>query len=343
MTRLPCNKIRILGKDRYRCYFDDSLMKIPERRESLRRTFDTWGNEAQSLLMRLQFGIVGVGSVGSIVAEALARIGVTRITLIDPDVVEAHNLDRLIHSTTEDIGSLKVDVSREGIQASTTAETIDVISISKPIQTTSAYLAALDCDFLFSCVDRPVARDVLNHIANSHLIPVIDGGVAIEMQTNRDILSSAHWRAHIISPYHRCLRCNGQYNTSMVVMELDGSLDDPSYVTTLEQENRGFNQNVFPFSMSVASMEINLMIRYIIALDWWPTVKQQDYQFVTSEIRIINDECHSACAFIPRRGIGDLGNPDYLESDVADISATWYHRLLARFRETYRRFRRAEL
>ena len=39
------------------------------------------------------------------------------------------------------------------------------------------------------------------------------------------------------------------------------------------------------------------MIRYILAADWWPVVRQQDYQFVTGEMRIINEECHPNCNF----------------------------------------------
>lgn len=62
------------------------------------------------------------------------------------------------------------------------------------------------------------------------------------------------------------MRCNGQYNSSMVTMELDGSLNDPSYVTNLPNEERESNQNVFPFSLSVAGMKINLMLRYLLAL-----------------------------------------------------------------------------
>ena len=81
----------------------------------------------------------------------------------------------------------------------------------------------------------------------------------MESDRRQDRLSSAHWRAHIVTPYHQCLRCNRQYNSSMVVMELDGSLDDTSYISNLSPEERTGNQNVFPFSLGVAGMEVNLI------------------------------------------------------------------------------------
>lgn len=54
------------------------------------------------------------------------------------------------------------------------------------------------------------------------------------------------------------------------------------------------------------------MLRYLLAADWWPLVRQQDYQFVTAETRIINDECHPHCSFRQRRARGDEENPPYL-------------------------------
>ena len=54
------------------------------------------------------------------------------------------------------------------------------------------------------------------------------------------------------------------------------------------------------------------MLRYLLAADWWPLVRQQDYQFVAAETRIINDECHPNCSFRPRRAQGDAENPPYL-------------------------------
>ena len=286
------------------------------------------GVESQNTISRLRIGIVGLGSVGSIVAESIARIGIAKVTLIDPDRVERHNLDRLLYGTIHDIGKLKVDLAAQAMQRNATAERIQITTLPFSVHNETAYRAALDCDILFSCVDRPVPRDVLNFIAQAHMIPVIDGGVAVETDIPTDRFFSAHWRAHIVTPYHQCLRCSKQYSSSAVVMELDGSLDAPSYVNDLPPEERVSNQNVFPFSQSVAAMEVNLMLRYLLAADWWPAVQQQDYQFVTGETRIINEECHPNCSFRQRRAKGDAENPfyldgDWIESPKSGLRAIW--------------------
>ena len=312
MQRHWCDKVRIIGPKSYRLQFNDDLVPPQERKEILKRTYDTWGYEVQSAISRMHVGIVGVGSVGCIVAEAVARIGVRKVTLIDPDKVEIHNLDRLLYGTLKDTGKEKVHLAQERMEQNATAGDIRITAIPKPLQDRKAYAAALDCDVLFSCVDRPTARDALNYIANAHLIPVFDGGIAVEQNLQRNEFSSAHWRSHIVTPYHQCLRCNGQYNTSMVMMERDGSLDDPSYIRNLPISDRPNNQNVFPFSLAAAASMTNLMLRYLMGQDWWPEVQQQDYNFVTGETRVINEKCHMHCEFRQRRARGDSAEPSYI-------------------------------
>lgn len=304
-----CRKIRVIGRDRYRVFFNDRLVPPPARQDILRRTVDSWGDENQNDLARLRIGIVGLGSVGGIVSEALARIGISDLVLIDPDRVEEHNLDRLLYATRRDIGKPKVTAARRAIRKHATAESVRVTAHPLPVQESAAYRAALDCDFLFSCVDRPVARDVLNHIATAHLIPVVDGGVAIETDPRTANLRSAHWKAHLVTPHHQCLRCAGQYDSGMVVTELNGSLDDPTYISNLPREQRPRNENVFPFSLSVASMEMNTMLRYLIADDWWPRMAQQDYQFVTGRMTLAENECQRHCSFRARAALGDAAPP----------------------------------
>ena len=308
-----CEKVRLVGPKSYKLQFNDRIVQPRPRREALRRTYDTWGTSAQNDISRMRVGIVGLGSVGCIVAETMARIGIQQITLFDPDRVEEHNLDRLLYGTAKDIGMLKVDLAKTRMELSATAAQATIKAIPKSIKDRDAFNEMLDCDIILSCVDRPMARDILNYVANAHLIPVIDCGVAITKNRRLDTLEGAHWKAHIITPYHQCLRCNSQYNTGMVSAELDGSLDNPSYISTLPDEEIHGNQNVFPFSLGVAALAANLMTRYLIGQQWWPAVQQQDYQFQTGKITVTNEECLTQCAFRTRRAMGDAANPSYVE------------------------------
>lgn len=307
-----CEKVRIIGPKNYRLQFNNELRKPAARRENLKRTYDTWGTDTQNDITRMHVGIVGLGSVGCIVAEAMARIGIQQMTLIDPDRVETHNLDRLLYGTEQTVGALKATVAQQQLMEHATAENPRIEALPLSLKSPEAYYAALDCDLIFSCVDRPVARDILNHIANGHLIPVVDCGVNVQPLNRRQRFNTAQWRAHIITPYHQCLRCNRQYSTGMVSVELDGSLDNPSYTAGLSGEENHNNQNVFPFSLGAASMAVNLMLRYLLSPDWWPDAGQQDYQMHSSELRVINRKCHDHCLFRGRKAGGDLVKPAYI-------------------------------
>ncbi len=307
-----CDKVRIVRRRAYQLHFSDRRVPPLARQEVLRRTVDTWGTRVQNALSRLHVGIIGLGSVGSIVAEAVARIGVGRATLIDPDHVESHNLDRLMNADKNDIGAMKVDISARAMKQHGTASNLHIISLAQPLQSPDAYSMALDCDIIFSCVDRPAARDVANFIAYSHLIPIIDTGILVDRHERNDELFSAHWRSHLITPSHQCLRCNGQYDTSSVHLDLGRLLDDPSYIAGTSADLTRRNENVFPFSLSAASMAVNQMVRYIIGNEAWPDVQQQDYEFKTNSLRIRNESCRDNCRFPMRTAMGDLANPPYI-------------------------------
>lgn len=61
--------------------------------------------------------IVGIGGVGSWVAESLARSGVGQLTLIDFDQVAESNINRQSHATEASLGLAKVDAMRERIHS----------------------------------------------------------------------------------------------------------------------------------------------------------------------------------------------------------------------------------
>ena len=79
--------------------WNSQLRPAPRFRPEQDRTVSSWGPPLQADLARLYIGVIRVGSVGALVAEALARIGIEWITLLDFDTVEAVNLDRLLHAS----------------------------------------------------------------------------------------------------------------------------------------------------------------------------------------------------------------------------------------------------
>ena len=106
-----CTDVRHVGTRHSRADWAPGAYPTYHRRRRLRRTLDSWGIEAQARLARTHVCVVGAGSVGSIVLESLGRIGVERITIIDPDEVEEHNLDRLIFADGRCVGLRKADVA----------------------------------------------------------------------------------------------------------------------------------------------------------------------------------------------------------------------------------------
>jgi len=60
-------------------------------------------------LQKSSVTIIGIGGVGSWVAEALARTGVGKLVLVDLDDICVSNVNRQVHAHGESVGRLKVD------------------------------------------------------------------------------------------------------------------------------------------------------------------------------------------------------------------------------------------
>ncbi|GGF90874.1 tRNA threonylcarbamoyladenosine dehydratase [Paenibacillus aceti] len=74
------------------------------------------GAEGLDILKKSTVAVLGIGGVGSMAVEALARTGVGRIILIDKDVVDITNINRQIHALTTTIGQKKADLMCERIK-----------------------------------------------------------------------------------------------------------------------------------------------------------------------------------------------------------------------------------
>lgn len=300
-----CASVRVAG-DSLRATFMDNLAPIPKPTEQQIRTVSAWGEESQANLVGLRAGIVGAGSVGGMIAESLARTGFEDITLIDFDIVKTHNLDRLNYANARDVGRVKVELLAEFLRARATATSFRVEPVVAAVYQEKGYRAAVDCDLLFACVDRPWGRYILNLIAYAHLIPVIDGG--IRARTNRlGKLAAADWRAHTATIGRPCLQCLGQYDPGHVQMEREGMLDDPKYIEGLPKDHPlKSRENVFAFSMACASLQTLQMLALVLAPLDQANPGSQLYHFVGGCMEEPTfGACHPECLFPSFTALGD--------------------------------------
>lgn len=304
-NRQWCETVRIVGKQ-LRITFNDDLRPPSFDEGKQLRTISAWGKKTQEDISRLRIGIIGLGSVGSIVAEILARTGISHFYLIDFDIVETKNLDRTLGVFSSDVHKPKVKAIKDSIHRSATSPTIVVEHIQYSVCEEIGFLEALNCDIIFSCVDRPWPRQALNLIAYAHLIPVIDGGIKVRTNNLNTKIVGSDWRAHTVGNERVCLECLGQYRSETAKLESEGYLDDPDYIEGMSEKFRESHENVFPFSAHLASMEVLQMLSLFIAPSGVPDVGLQNYHFVSGRMDVEeNASCQESCFFSTIIGKGD--------------------------------------
>lgn len=300
-----CGSVRVVGDD-FDVTFMDDLAPKQKFKEMLKRTYSAWGENKQNTLARLHCGVVGLGTVGAIVAESLVRMGVQTISLIDFDTVREHNLDRLVHATVDDIGRFKVELAGEHLCKHATADQVDLRVHRDSVTNASGLAVALDCDVLFSCVDRPWPRQVLNMLAFAHHIPVIDGGVHVRVKPD-GAMRSAEWGAHVAVSNRACLECLGQFDPANVTLERQGLLDDPSYIEGLPRDHvLRRNENVFGFGLGAAGMMVSQFLSMVVRPVGIGNPGTQTYHFTTGIMDSdFKARCNPGCLYYEHMGAGD--------------------------------------
>jgi hypothetical protein len=292
--------VRVVGR-RLRVTHHPELAPI-RRSDSQVATVSVWGEQAQSELARTHVGIVGLGSVGSIVAEALSRIGFSRVTLIDFDVLEERNLDRTAGASAPDLaaGLSKVQVAARNIRTVATTTDLDLRVVNASLLTEEGLAAALDCDILVSCVDRPWPRHLLNAVAYAHLLPVVDGGIAAGVKPDGTPLY-VDWRIHTVGPGNACLICQDALRRGDVALDIEGRLDDPDYIRNLPPEDRErfARRNVYAFSLAVGGHQVLQLVGAITGFTRISGIGPQHYHGYPGVMEVSEPECSDDCEYKP--------------------------------------------
>ena len=300
-----CTNVRVIG-DSFAVSWNDAIQPPPQPSDSQPRTVSAWGEPRQADLVRRRVLVVGAGSVGLDVLVRLAASGLCQLTVMDFDLVEIHNLDRLIGATRRDAGLRrpKIHVGRREATAATTAGRCSIEVSDWSICEPQGLEVALDHDLIFSCVDRPWPRAVLNSLAYSDLIPVIDGGIAVDTFDDGE-MRNATWRSHVIRPGQPCMGCNRQLDLGTVALDQQGLLEDPVYIQGAGDGRGSINSNVAPLSVNVTASILAQYVSFSVAPAGFGDPGPLQYALSTHYLAHRDDATSPHCATEAAEGVGD--------------------------------------
>ncbi len=109
--------------------------------------------------------VAGLGGVGSYCAEALARAGIGRLTLLDHDVVAASNINRQLPALLSTVGQAKAELMQQRILDINPACRLTVIREFLNTENVNRLVPA-DADYVIDAIDSLACKVAL--VAESH-------------------------------------------------------------------------------------------------------------------------------------------------------------------------------
>ncbi len=187
----------------------------------------TFGQGTLNLLRSMRVGVVGCSGTGSVMIELLVRNCVGELVIVDDDVIEEKNLNRIVNSTMSaarkkrpKISAIKQAIRAIGMNAK--VEAVQGLTDSQEV-----VRALVDCEVIFGCVDSAFGRYHLDCLASAYLIPYFDVGVNLDAD-GRGGITAADAVSHYIHPEGDSLLSRGAYTMEQVTAE-NWQRKDPAY------------------------------------------------------------------------------------------------------------------
>lgn len=136
------------------------------------RTEKLIGKENIHILKNSTVAVIGLGGVGSYAVEALARAGVGHLIIVDPDLVEATNINRQLPALTSTIGEYKAEVIEKRLFDINPNIKITPYSISLNESNQSKILRG-KIDYVVDAIDSITDKIQLIKYCVTHQIPII--------------------------------------------------------------------------------------------------------------------------------------------------------------------------
>jgi hypothetical protein len=201
-----------------------------------------YGKAGQAILGEAKVAVVGAGGVGMLLVQALARLGVGHLVVVDPQRVDPTNLPRLPEATRLDgmeyidrdgmppllrraarrFAAQKVRVARRIARRGNPSITFE--GIVGDVADDEVARRITDCDFICLAADTMLARDVVNQIAYQYLIPTLQVGSKVVIDKNTGNVLDVFGVVRTLGTAGGCLSCGDLIDP---VRLSDESLGDP--------------------------------------------------------------------------------------------------------------------
>lgn len=265
------------------------------------------GEAGQRRLRATHVGVVGAGGLGSQIAEQLLRLGVSRLTVLDPDRVERSNVSRMIGSAWWDplLRSRKTAVVRR--QARRIGGPARLVARMGDVTEQGSGALLLEADVIIGTTDTQWSRAVLNQLAYQYYVPVLDTGV--ELQANGAMGGRVTW----LRPGLPCLWCRGILDPERVrVEQLPDSVRaaevGAGYVTGMTVPQPA----VVSINGVIASLAVTELLAWVTGFGSNDRASMLVYRLIDGTVRRVGGEPKAACAVCSVDGMlgrGDLGDP----------------------------------
>lgn len=163
------------------------------------RHIQLFGQGTYNKLRNISAAVIGGSGTGSPTVEQLARLGIGRLVLVDPDYIEEKNVNRIINSSIKDAKRrvAKVDMLAKAVREMGLGTKIEVYH--KDISNPEAVRAIAGCDVAFGCMDSVDGRHLSNRLATFYLLPYFDIGIKL-IADGKGSIEQACGTIHYLQP-----------------------------------------------------------------------------------------------------------------------------------------------
>lgn len=304
--RRTLNEARVVGPTVRRIYPAPPHSSNKEIDESFDRQIRMFGQSGQIELTRARVAVIGLGGIGSLVCEYLARLGVGEILAVDPDYLETSNLSRVVGATRMDVscGRSKVEIAvRHAAEASAT----NIIPVAADVAIESVALQLRGCDYLFLAADSMRARLVFNALVHQYLIPGVQLGAKVRAGSDGSLLDVMS-ALRPVRPGEGCLWCNQLIDPHQLAIEAKSDAERRAQAYGVAEPN----PSVITLNAVAAAHAVNDFLFHILALSEPESpLAYSHFHFLNGSVKNVmprKDEGCRECGREGRFGRGDAAS-----------------------------------